>query len=301
MSEPRGVQAAGPAFALGAVLLVIAGAALWTVQPEQNLDGRLESWRPKPAVRARLREIRQNRARLETPADETSVLIEAWRAANMAPFNPGPSPKHRIMSTEQRFQDVAAKFIDAHGVLGYAAVGEVLAGEFVASLDSLAEASGDTHKATWLAAHQDDPIASEVRSLGGQFPERGLASGLLPTMGPLDPDRREVARILWTTHWFETARKGLAAEVMSPEERLLVRLWKVEDATHLNWKRRQAIMKEVRAAAPDYPADYVLGVLATRYGLAEEARASFQKALDSGYRPDQVRRWLAWLSRAESP
>ncbi len=219
----------------------------------------------------------------------------------MAPFTPGPSPQRRILSAEKRFQKVAAQFIEAYGVPVYAAVGETLAGRFLVALDGLAVAAGSGHKGSWLASHRDDPVAREVRATGGQFPERGLASGLLPTVGPLDPDRREVARILWTTHWFETAHSGLAAEVMSPEERLLVRLWKVEDATHLNWQRRQAIMEEVRAAAPDYPADFVLGILAIRYGLAEDARAYLQRALDAGYRPELVHRWLTRLSRNGTP
>jgi len=301
MSERRGVQAAGPAFALGAVLLAIAGAAMLTGQGPPELDGRLDSWRPGPPVRARLQEIRSARAAIPLPGSATPALIEAWRAANTAPFTSGPSAQRRVQSAEQHFLEVATRFIGDHGVPAYAAVGEALAGQFVAALDGLAEEAGDRHKATWLSGHRDSPGALEVRALGGQFPERALASGLLPPVGPLDPDRREVARILWTNHWLETARVGLAVEVMSPEERLLIRLWKVGDATHLSWQRRRSIMDEVRAAAPSYPADYVLGVLATRYGLVSEARASFQRALDAGYQPDLVRRWLVWLSRAEAP
>ena len=60
-------------------------------------------------------------------------------------------------------------------------------------------------------------------------------------------------------------------------------------------------MEEVRAAAPDYPADFVLGILAIRYGLAEDARAYLQRALDAGYRPELVHRWLTRLSRNGTP
>ncbi|MFH1530929.1 MAG: hypothetical protein ABIK09_09385 [Pseudomonadota bacterium] len=301
MSEGSGVQAAGPAVALGAILLVLAGAALLTGQGPPELDGRLDSWRPGAQVRLRLQEIRLRRADVEVPVEAARELIDAWRAASAAPFSTGPSPQRRVRSAELRFQQVATRFLADHGAPAHAAVGEALAGPFMEALDGLAEVAGDGHKATWLASHRDHGVAREVRALGGQFPERALASGLLSPVGPLDPDRREVARILWTTHWFETARAGLAAEVMSPEERLLVRLWKVEDATHLSWQRRRAIMEEVRAAAPDYPADYVLGVLASRYGLVDEARASFQRALDAGYRPELVRFWLGWLARTGGP
>ena len=83
MSEPRRVQA-GPAIAFGVVLLGLAGAALVTIQPRQELDGRLDFWRPGPQVRARLGEIRRRRAAPQTPADETRVLTDAWQAANMA-------------------------------------------------------------------------------------------------------------------------------------------------------------------------------------------------------------------------
>ncbi len=81
MSEPRGVQAAGPAFALGAVLLAVAGIALLTNPAPAEVDGTLEFWRPDPAVHARLTEIRSRRAAAPGPAEETGVLIDAWRAA----------------------------------------------------------------------------------------------------------------------------------------------------------------------------------------------------------------------------
>ena len=301
MSDPRGVQAAGPAFALGAVLLAVAGVALLTNPVPPELNGSLENWRPGEAAHARLAEIRSRRAAAPGPADATQVLVDAWRAASAAPFISGPAPKRRVLSAEQRFQGLATEYIDRYGVPAYAAAGEGLAEALVTALDALADAAGDGHKGTWLSAHRDHPVATEVRALGGQLPERALASGLLPPVGPLDPDRREVARTLWTTHWYETARPGLSKEVMSPQEHLLVRMWKVEDAAHLGFQRRVEILEEVRAAAPDYPADYVRGVLATRYGHLEDAQSAFQEALDDGYRPELVRQWLNLLARSEEP
>ena len=301
MSAVRDVQVAGPVIAFGGILLAIAGVALWTVPAAPELDGHLEFWRPKPSMSARLEEVRAQRAAAPIPADTARALGEAWRAASAAPYTPGPSPRRRIQSAEQRFLRVAKECLETTGLPAYGAAGEALAGRFIAALDVLAEVAGEEHKGTWLATHEAHPAAREVRGLGGDFLERALATGLLPPSGPLDPGRREVARVLWSTHWFETARRGLAAEAMSPEERLLVRLWKVEDSLHLSWQRRCAILEEVRVMAPDYPADYVEGVLATREGLLEEARVSFQRALDAGYRPAVVRRWLAWLAATEVP
>jgi hypothetical protein len=301
MSEPRGVQAAGPAFILGGGLLVLAAVAVLTSPAPVELDGSLENWLPGEAAHARLTEIRSRRAAAPGPEDATRVLVDAWRAASAAPFVPGPTPKRRVMSAEQRFRSLASEYIDRYGVPAYAAAGEGLAGLFITALDELAAAAGQGHKGTWLSAHRELPVAREVRGLGGQFPERALASGLLAPVGPLDPDRREVARILWTLHWYETARPGLSREVMSPQEHLLVQMWKVEDATHLGFERRMEILEEVQAAAPDYPADFVRGVLATRYGHLEDARSAFEQALDDGYQPDLVQRWLTLLGRSEAP
>ncbi len=301
MSERRGVQAAGPAFALGAVLLAVAGIALLTSPAPAEVDGTLAFWRPDPAVHARLDEIRSRRAAAPGPAEETRILTDAWRTASAAPFSPGHSAKRRIQSAEQRFQRLASQYIDEQGVPAFAALGEALAQGFVSALDGLAVEAGDGHKATWLSSHREHPVAIEVRALGGQFPERALASGLLAPKGPLDPDRMEVARILWTTHWYETARPGLSLEVMSPQEHLLVKLWKVEDATHLGFPRRMELLEEIRDAVPEYPADFVHGVLAVRYGFLDDARGAFQDALDAGFDPEVVQRWLGLLAKSEAP
>ena len=298
MSRTPRAEAVGPAIAFGVILLLLAGAALLSISRPPELDGRLENWRPKPAARARIEEIRAERKAAAGPEEPVRKLTAAWRSANAARWLYGPSARNKIQIAEQRFKQVATDFIAEHGLPAYAAAGEVLAGQFIAALDDLAAAAGDEHKGQWLTARRRHPVALDVRALGGEFPERGLASGLLAPKGPLDPDRRLIARILWTTHWFEVAQPRLAREAMFPEERLLVRLWKVEDSAHLSWRRRRAILEEVTAATSDYPVDYVLGVLAVREGLPEEAETCFRRALAAGYNPDLVRRWLTWLAHA---
>ena len=299
MSGPRGVMAAGPALAIGLFLLGLAAAALWTGSSPPEMDGSLNNWRPEPAVRARLEQIRESRLTGATaPAEAVEALTAAWEAANSAPWSPGPGARHRVRQAEQRYRTEVANFIAAHGVPAYAAVGEGLADAFVAALVALTDAEGEgSGIAIWLAGHPDHPVAARLRALSGEFPERALSSGLLPPVEPPDQDHLLVARVLWTTHWFEMARRGLAAEMMAPEERLLLRLWKLEAATHLSWQRRQAVLNEVRAAAPDYPADFVLGILAVREGRDAEARAAFTAAREAGYRPALMQRWLSWLSR----
>jgi len=299
MSRPR--SGLGPTLAIGLFLLGLAAAALWTAAPSPEMDGRLDNWRPGPAVRTRFGQIRESRLTgAAAPAEAVEALTAAWGAANSAPWTPGPGVRQRVRSAEQRFQTEVEGFIAVHGVPAYAAAGEGLADAFVAALAAFVDAAGAGHKGTWLGGHPDHPVTARLRFLSGEFPERALSSGLLPPMEPPDQDLLLVARVLWTTHWFEMARRGLAAEMMAPEERLLLRLWKAEAATHLTWQRRRAVLEEVRAVAPEYPADYVLGILAVREGRDAEARAAFTAALEAGYRPALVQRWLSWLSRGGS-
>lgn len=295
MSRPR--SGMGPILAIGLSLLGLAAAALWTATPPPEMDGRLENWRPEPAVLTRLGQIRESRLTgAAAPAEAVEELTAAWGAANSAPWPPGPGVRQRVQSAERRFLTEVTGFIAVHGVPAYAAAGEGLADAFVAALAAFVDAAGAGNKGIWLGGHPDHPVTARLRFLSGEFPERALSSGLLPLTGPPDQDLLLVARVLWITHWFEMARRGLAAEMMAPEERLLVRLWKLEAAIHLTWQRRLAVLDEVRAAAPDYPADYVLGVLAVREGRYDEAREAFTAAREAGYRPALVQRWLSWLS-----
>jgi len=296
VSQPHSVD--GPTLVVGVSLLGLAFAALWAASPLPELDGRLDFWRPEPAVLARLGQIRESRLTgTAAPAEAVEALTVAWGAANSAPWTPGPGVRHRVQSAEQRFRTEAADFIAVYGVPAYAVAGEGLADAFVAALVAFVDAAGAEHKGSWLGGHPDHSVTVRLRFLSGEFPERALSSGLLPPMESPDQELLLVARVMWTTHWFEIARRGLAAEMMAPEERLLLRLWKLEAATHLTWQRRRAILEEVQAMALDYPADYVLGILAVREGRYMEARAAFTAALEAGYRPALVRRWLSWLSR----
>ncbi|MBM4371082.1 MAG: hypothetical protein FJ098_05485 [Deltaproteobacteria bacterium] len=291
----------GAPVALGLVLLALAGLALWFSPVQEDLDPVLDLWRPTPPVRARLAALRALRREVAVPVDAGRRLEEAWREANTASWSGDGPGVPRAPALESRFRSLAQEIIRDHGAGVVAAVGTTLSDHFLEALGRVEGLAGDEVWSRWLGAHAGDPAVQELRALGGDLPERSFATGLLPARGPADPDRLLVAQILWFSHWCEAARKGLARELVSPEEQLLLRLWKVEDSERLSFARRRQVMDEVRLAAPGYPADFVLGVLAAREGLMDEAREHLAAARDAGYEPALVGRWMAWVERQSPP
>lgn len=285
-----------PGAFMAAALLILAGAALFTSGGDVDLSTALDLWRPGPELRREIFDLAGQRAAY-LPPDDPEFLSLAAAYSRALEERYGQGSHQALGEAEARFREQAAAFIRTRGPQAYAAAGQLLAWEFLKALTLAWQARGGEHLGKWLAANPDNPAAKKLRLSGGEFPERALASGLLPAEGPLDPDRMLVAGILWLGHWLDAGRGGFAEPGLSRAEELLLLKWKIEDAAHLPAGRKAELVRAVMEMDPEYPGDYMLGILALMRQDAEEAEEHFRAALEQDELP---RRSAAWLRLLEN-
>lgn len=271
------------AFGLTAVGVAVAFLALPERSAPPVLDVSLANWRPSaPAVAAQVERDRALLAKLVLgPAEsEVEAALERFNAVEHDVAGEATAPPLRAAQSE--LTGVLQRYLIDHGMERFHALGLHFRARFTAALtDVLGRAREGRERV--LLYPQRHPLAPETRALRarcGAFLVHAVEAGLVAEDGRIAEGADDVPGLFFLVRWFSWIHPVTDYSFQLSETELTTFWgWKAEASRNLPLVRRFELVAQLQRLRPDYPADYVRGVLFAREGRW----------------PDAERHWRAWL------
>ena len=282
------------------LLLVAAGGALanW---PRVDPGMRLTLWKDSPSAFEALKRLETQRLeRLPAPSEFQGLVLKFFQFNQ---FVAGPagrdSGKRKVV--HDRFQKERVRFVEAYSEDAYVAVGAYLAQEFSRYLAQLQETIVDSGEmpAVWLTRNADHELVEALRALSADFLEKAIPSGLIRSGAPLEEGELWVVRTMWMQNWLLHGGRELLGRAFTRVEARTVLAWKIEAAQHIDLPRRLQLLEQMPQIDPEYPVDYVAGVLLAQEGDFEKARERLMASYEADEFPDGCRTWLLFIKREQ--